>query len=71
MKFATIAVLTAIAAAQSISAPKTIKLDDGAGVNALATSTGGVAIAAIPQVSGTVVASQIITYAAPSANNIV
>jgi len=71
MKSAVIAVLAAVAAAQGVSAPKTVSLDDGTGVNAKATSTASVAVAVIPSVSGTVVANQIITYAAPSSNNIV
>jgi hypothetical protein len=72
MKSALIAVLTsAVVAQRDGRPPKTVKLSDGAGVNAKATSTGNVAIAVIPEVSGTVVASQVITYATPSSNNIV
>jgi len=71
MKSAVIAVLAAVAAAQSLSAPKKISLADGAGVNAKATSKTDVAVAVIPSVSGTVIVNQIITYANPSANNIV
>ena len=71
MKTAVIASIAALAAAQDATVTKNVAVADGAGVNALATSTAAVALAIIPEVSGTVVASQTVSYPAPKSNNIV